>query len=413
MMIPGRVLIVDDMKGDVDDLLNEFQRRGEHVTYSGIVLENEYCDNVRLLIMDYYLIEEDEKQSLNAMTTILNEISKKSTFFMTVIWSGKVTIDNAENYRQKIITSYRDRFDVNVPGVLLLPIDKGSLRYSQLVNKIESEIYNYPDLNLIYEIEKIINTSKDTVLNKVCDIGNWSNLVRNLKIEYDLSSIKRQILVIYLNIVKRGLSYTDGYSCCLNHMIEKTEPLNIEDFGKVYASQYYYEVGKSEQIGTGDILYNGKADKYFIIITPECDITNDKHTKTKMIEAVRIDHAKLSDPAYLESIVKDISAFIAIKKKNAIDAIMYGNGIKTNYFILHFLQDYSTKEFYHLVCDFHNVKSLKKAKKVSDLKGYKRVCRIDSPLINKFIQQYASHCSRFGAMKLPEGITNAINQVTA
>lgn len=141
---------------------------------------------------------------------------------------------------------------------------------------------------------------------------------------------------------------------------------------------------------------------------PECDITNDKHTTTKMIESRRINHSELGDRKYLEKIKKEIPALSNIKRGEIIKAVIHGKDLRSNYYNLNFLYDYTRGDFYHLIFDFHKVKSLKKARKVHELSGYNRVCRVDSPLINDFLQQYVAHCSRFGTMTIPEEVSKTL-----
>lgn len=407
-MIPGRILIVDDKKGEVDELIDEFLRRGEHAIFSETLIESEYCNNVRLLIMDYYLFEDSEENSLSAMANIVNEISKKSKFFMVVIWSAKVTEANRRTFEENIKKKYFAIFKADMPGILVKPIGRRELDYVSLIHKIEEEIRNHPDLNLIYEIEKIVNNAKDSVLNEVYDIGNWSNLVKNLKKEYDIDSISRQIMFIYANIMKRNITPTEELTGCIRRLMDLRETFTIDDFGKIYSTQYYYVPTAKEQIGTGDILHYKNTATYYMVITPECDITNDKHTATKLIESTRVDHSKLDDPHYID----EVAEFLDIKNQDGsinrnkiIDAIIHGG--KKNYYNLLFLRD-ENSDFYHLIFDFHQIKSLKKVRRISELQNYKRVCRVDSPLINEFIQQYAAHCSRFGSMSIPKKISKIL-----
>jgi len=410
-MIPGRILVVDDKRGEVDELVDEFLRRGEHAIYSGISVESEYCTNVRLLILDYLLLEDSEENSLNAIASIVRDVSERSKFFMIVVWSAKVTPDNREVYRENIMRRYADFYKEDMPGILLEPISKNELDYLSLIKKVETEIGNHPNLNLIYEMERIIDGSKDKVANQIYDIGNWSNLIRNLKTEYDIDSIKRQILFIYICMMRRNVTATKELDDCITRIIGLEEAFNIDDFGQVYASLYYYPISDKEQIGTGDVLCSKKEGKYYMVITPECDITTNKHTATKLIGSIRADHSRLEDTNHVKEIgqlldIRDEDG--SVNPRQVINAIMSGRGLRGNYYNLLFLRDYTKNEFYHLIFDFHKVKSLKKARRVSQLRNYRRVCRVDSPLINDFIQRYASHCSRFGKMRVPKEISRIL-----
>lgn len=406
-MIPGRILVVDDKKDEVSELVEEFHRRGDFAVYSGLPIENVYYRNTRLLILDYYLIEDSEKDSLAAISETVRSVFQNSKFFMLVIWSAKVTSSNRKEFKNKIVEEYEERFKAKIPCIILDPISKDELDYAKLVEKIDAEIANYPDLELLYEIEKAVDRAKDKVVTQVYDIGNWSNLVRSLTEEYDIDSVAREILVVYLNMLKRDLSSSEKLRNCMTRIIDATavKPFDDASFGKIYSAQYYYEVAKGEQIGTGDILCSRKSGKFYIVITPECDITNDKHTATTLIESRRIEHSKLADPSY----VQDIAGSYGLRESDGsvmsskfVEALMKGTGLRANFCVLPFMKE--GVEFYHLLFDFHKTKSVKKAKRLSDLKGYRRVCRVDSPMINRFLQQYSSQCSRFGTMTIPKEV---------
>lgn len=60
--------------------------------------------------------------------------------------------------------------------------------------------------------------------------------------------------------------------------------------------------------------------------------------------------------------------------------------------------------------DFNKSKYLKKTKIVSDLKGYKRMGRIDTPLLVNLLQTYSSYCSRVGVMGKPDEILTKLKK---
>lgn len=417
MITPGKILVVDNAPGDVDTLMKEFMNRREHAIYSGIPFTNENCEDSRLLIIDYWLIEQNEKDSLSAICDTIKKLFEKSKFFITVIWSAQLTKANGAEYKKNVIKEYLVRYPGEpIPCFLLDPISKGELNCVQLIEKIEKEIAARPEFNLLLEVEKTIHNAKENVGIQIYNIGGWANLVGALSREYDSESIGRWLLTIYVNMLRRNIKPTDKINECINTIKPKKDAKgkiklifnDITDFGKVYSAQYYYEVSKKEQISSGDILYHKKSGKYFVVITPECDIANDKHTATKLVEATKIDNEKLiTDSAYARKVAEvfDIKeeADGKIISFKVINAIMQGAGLKNNYGRLLFLRNGDS--FYHLVADFNKTRFLKKTKRLSDLRGYSRVCRVDSPMVNSFIQQYASQCSRFGTMTVPKEIS--------
>jgi hypothetical protein len=408
-MIPGRILVVDNRKGDVDELVAEFLKRGEHAMFSELPVNSEYYRNVRLLILDYYLLEESEENSLGAICEIVRGVAENSKFFMLIVWSARVTKSNRREFKESIMRTYEERYRSKLPCILLDPIGKGELDHARLIEKIDQKVADYPEIGLLYEIEKMLDKTKDKVVTRIYEIGNWSNLVRSLKEEYNTDSVGRQMLAIYVNLLKRELTPTPELRSCVNRVARIVKASSDVAFGKVYSAQYYYQVSEKEQVGVGDVLREVGSSKYYIVITPECDITNNKHTATTLVESRRIEHSELADSDY----IKKIAGFYRLREKNGtvrssrvIEAVVKGTGLKGNYFVLPFLEE--GEAFYHLVFDFHKMKTLKKAKRLSELKGYRRMCRVDSPMINRFIQQYVSQCSRVGTMTIPDELLETL-----
>ena len=92
MTIPGRILIVDNVKEDVNGLISEFMKKGENVLFTEPIFDNEdIFKNVRLVIFDYYLMEESLDESLNTISLFINSIYKKTKFFLIAVWSARIT----------------------------------------------------------------------------------------------------------------------------------------------------------------------------------------------------------------------------------------------------------------------------------------------------------------------------------
>ncbi len=77
-MIPGTILVVDDKEGEVKDLVNEFVQRGENAFYLGAPFEHKHCENVRLLIFDYWIDENSEPNSLAIISEVIHTVFQKS-----------------------------------------------------------------------------------------------------------------------------------------------------------------------------------------------------------------------------------------------------------------------------------------------------------------------------------------------
>lgn len=407
-MIPGKILIIDDKRGEVDSLIDEFSEMGEHVVYSDELVKEECYNNIRLLIMDYWIHEDDEENSLDTIATVIKEASEKSKFFMTAIWSVKTTEENKTQYQKNIVERYlkNNKEETSIPCVLLEPMSKKDLDYLQLIKRIEEEIKKHPNLNLLYEAEQIVDKAKDCVANQIYALGGWSNLTKTLQNEYDIDSIGRQILSIYFNFLKRCYSPSAQFKECITELLSSKDDFNLNDFAKVFGAQYYFNVGENEQVGTGDILFNKEKVKYCIVMTPECDITQNKHTAITLVESMKFTHDELADREKLRDLAKTFDLRNKEGKlegpSQTVSALLFNSGIASNYCTLPFLTDPTSGKYYHLIFDFHKMIQVNKTKDLKELPEYARICRVDVPLINSFIQKYTSHCSRFGVMSFPK-----------
>lgn len=408
MTIPGRVLIVDNVEADVDSLVAELMKKGENVLFTGPIFESEdIFRNVRLVIFDYYLIEEDLDESLNTISLFVNSIFKKTKFFLIAIWSGKIGKKNGGNIVRSIKDNYKRNYKVDMPGILLPPFSKRDLSSNALIDRLVQSISRNPDMEILYEIESILDNARDTAVSDVYEIGNWSSLVKNLE-KAGVEVTSRGIIRIYVNVIKRHLGITKKLKECVRKMAQASSDIDVEKFGRIFFLQNYYHVPEPEALWTGDVLKNDETNEYVMVLTPECDFAQDKYNAIKVGECVRIDHDNLLDT---EAVTPIIEEFGLNSQKAAINAVFKETSqLGRNYYPLAFLLEKPGKDFFHLIIDFDKTKYLPKSKSLSELNGYSRICRVDNPLINKVQQRYGSYCSRVGAMAIPADLVTKLKK---
>jgi len=407
--IPGRILVVDNVEEDVRDLINELMKKGENVSFTEPFFEDDSIfRNVRLVIFDYYLIEEDIDESLNTISLFINSIYKRTKFFMIAIWSAKIAKENGAEVAKNIRNNYFGNYETELPGVLLPPFSKHELNSSNLIQQLKASISKNPDLELLYEIENILDIARDVVVSNVYEIGNWASLVENLEKEVGSDSINRHVMEIYVNIVKRYLKPTDGLDKILRKMLKSAGEINPEKFGKIFFLQNYYYVPENERLWTGDVLVSSEKNEYAVTITPECDFAQNRCNAVRIIECERINHSDLNKPKVVEMIMKKYGLN---SPKAVINALFKERSqLRQNYYSIPFLSKQSEEDFFHLILDFDKTRYLSNVKFPSDKGGYSRVCRIDTPLINKVQQRFAAQCSRIGTMSIPEKLTEKLKE---
>jgi len=159
----------------------------------------------------------------------------------------------------------------------------------------------------------------------------------------------------------------------LNVELKKEDPDSLKN---LYKRLVYLCNNIDKDIKPGDIFK--KDGEYFLNIRPECDTTK-----------------RVKDPElYLlegeEKSVKDVG--------NRYDK-EYGLLDRKNEIIMLFLDDKDIVRF---------DKRKLSIKKYSELKGYKKICRVSSSFINKWQQSYSNYIGRFGIPSYPKNIIELI-----
>ena len=405
MNIPGRIIIVDDDKEDVEDLIDSLTERGENVYYTPGLLENDEClFNTRLLIIDYYLLG-DIEQSLEVIVSILNKINNRTSFFLVVIWSHYVTVESSERIMKEIKNRYKDKYNgKETSAIFLSAFKKEEVEYENLIKKIDDFINKNAEIGLLYEYEKVVECARDKTVSDIVDVGDISIILKTLKSEVGEESLNRYLINIYNNIFKRYIEPTETLDSCVKKILESIKDVTYEQYGFLHNLQSYYYVSDNEQIWTGDILEELEKSKYFIVLTPECDFAQKKVNYIHVIEANKINHEELKNKEKLKEI-KDLYG-LKINTNKVIDAIFMSKSLPSRYATLCYLKNKGKEEFFHLILDFQKSKHIDYKYHISDYKQYKRICRIDNPLINNIQQKYSALCSRIGIMAIPEEVAN-------
>lgn len=408
MTIPGRILVVDNVESDVSALISDLMKKGENVLFTEPMFEHDdIFRNVRLVIFDYYLIEEDLDDSLNTISLFINSINKQTKFFLIAIWSGKITESNKNNIVEDIREKYKKNYTCEMPGIILPPFSKTKLSSTALIEKLLESISLNPDAEILYEMESILDKARDRVVSEVYEVGNWSSLVRNLE-KVGLSLTSRHLIEIYINFIKRHFIATAKFNNCVQKIAQAECDINDKKFGIIFFMQNYYFVPETELIWTGDILVHKDTNVHVIVITPECDFAQNNYNSIKIIECERIGHKDLFSPETAQPIIKKYNLN---SQKAAINAVFTERSqLRRNYFPLAYITENPGDDFFHLIADFEKTKYLPFAKLPSELEDYSRLCRVDSPLINKILQRYGSYCARIGAMAVPKELVTKLKE---
>lgn len=408
MIVPGRILIVDDApsakeKAKVDKLINELRENGETVVFSSSIPRNEsYLENVRLLILDFLLVPSDEDQSLELLAAIIDKLTKKTQFLVIAIWS-KV----AKKKRGHVVNDVKQAFNsltgTELKAKILEPFGK-SITPNQLVKRIRKELASLPECALLYEVEASIESARDKTISDIVRAGEIPVIIEALRQEVGGIALSREMTNLFLKVLSRHSIPTETLQKYLKVLKKSSVNIDTSKYGNIHNLQSYYEVEPKERIWTGDILFN-KKNQVCIVLSPECDFAQKKIGFIKLVSALRINNDDLMKTEKLKSFAKKIDfkdGPTALQKN-----ILTGN-LAERYYSLNYLKD-STGTLYHLVVDFQAVNSIRYRKNDSSLTkaGYKQTCRIDSPLVHHLLQAFSAYSSRIGTSSIPPSVVES------
>jgi hypothetical protein len=406
MIVPGRILVIDDTPDEVSELIETLRKDGENVYYGQSLPEDKILENVRLLVVDLFLDPDDEDNSYSMVSGIIKKTSLTSGYVVVALWTKAAKNDKSDDQIVKRLMETLKDFN----GVILQPFGKDGISQTELFDRLKRIVGSNPQCSLLLEIEKAVETARDGTVSEILNAGSIPLVLRVLKEEVGEEAVNRQMIELYLKILARHLSVSPEISTCITALTNKPANIDHEKFGRIYNLQSYYETLPGERVWTGDILE--KEGKYAIIVTPSCDFAQNKVRPLeyiKTINALRINHKDLLS----KNKTKEIGDQIKVKsdkKEKLPNAILKGESLQKRFYVLKYLKD-QNGDLYHLVLDFQQVSKIqfKETKTLLETaEGWKPIFRIDTPVISDLLHDYSSYSSRIGIQSIPNEVVEDI-----
>lgn len=406
MLVPGRILVIDDMPKEVEGIIGSLREKGENVLYTTSIPEEELLQNTRLLIIDLFLIPDDEDASYDMVASIIRKINEKAKFFIVAIWTKHVkNAEEAKDVETKLKDTLGKEELAKLKAIFLEPFGK-YLTEAVLAKKLEQIIVTDPLCGVIFEIEREIEMARDNVVSDIMSAGSMPVTLKALKEEVGKETLGRQMIELYLKILCRYSKPTQKMSESISRLVSSGGTIDLKKYGFIYNLRSYYDIAENEQIWTGDVLkkINGN-DEYAVIVSPACDFAQKKLGFIKTILASRINHDDFETQQ-----VDEIKKKLGIEKGSMKDCIglilKAGANLPKKSYILRYLKDKETGTLFHLIVNLQQVSHIPFKELAESLKeeGYIRVCRIDAPQIDDLLQTYSAYSSRIGTQSVPEEI---------
>jgi hypothetical protein len=413
---PGKILFFDDREKDVKDHIQAFRKDGYGVKYfSSLPDVDDIPSNVRLVVTDLDLDNcgEVTDEDIELLIEYLVRVKSKTSFFLISIFSGVADKDFNENV-DRIKEKYEEITGKKIQAEFLTPLKKSEYK-TKLKATLEKWIQDNSHSGVIIEWEKTIEEARDVAVSSIVNAGEIRLLLHSLNEESSKEALTREILQLFNRILLRHscqVNNSIALDKCVQSVISNETPLpeGLSWYSNIHFLNNYYFV-KDEEPSTGDIYCTTEGEslkKYAIITTPVCDIAQKKSERTKIVYGWSIekitDYSISDNPELIPEIVKvygkdskgkyyprsEIIQKITTKSRN----------LPERFFLMHFIQlNEEKKEYTHILFDFQNSCSI-----VTIPYWWDRLCRVDSPQIDLFMQKYAAYSSRLGVCSIPENI---------
>ena len=418
MIVPGRVLVIDDAFDDVRDVIAELREKGESVVFTTSLPEDEMLENVRLLIIDLFLAGEDPDSNFDAVASILEKVSERTEFFLIAIWSSHARNKDDD---QRIVETLKSCFKTRTGGkeiraIFLEPFGK-AIPQSELCDRIAKSLELHPECGLLLETERVVEKARDQAVSDIIATASIPVILKALKEEVGETALSRQMIDLFLRILGRHSKATDTMSTCIGKVSTSSEVVDSEKYGLIHNLQSYHSVASDERTWTGDILRRTAREgeyEYAVVVSPACDFAQCKQRPfeyMRIIQAVRINHEDLVK----EEAKEQLRAKLRVKQDTleaCIRAVFEdGKFLQKRFYVLNFLKDDDLGGLFHLVLDFHQVSKTpfrETGTLIEQNDGWKRICRVDTPLIESLLHEYSAYASRIGVQATPEDIVESI-----
>ena len=405
-IISGKVLVVDDqMNEPIKNLIECMMKNGIHAQYWNSKGDfHKHITNVRVLILDLNLTSGQASRGtkfyyLDAIE-VLHNIKGP---YIVLIYATDFTEKDIDWIRKAYEDIYEEPFEGHIEGIDGLTKSSDP---EKLIDKIIAIIRNKEVYRLIQTWEKLLDRSKDLGLQKFAS-KKFENEVRQfvgtISTEVGAESVPREFVSHMLRFVSRDMLRGEDYND-LKQMLDNIGKKQIQPTSDLLLQNrnMYFEPHSSEDIWTGDIFKIKNGDDYWdygIILTPECDIAQDKLDNFLVCKGFALDQRikETNHPIYSiidGSRLLDQSSTTEAYKKAFVKQMARLRKCFNRYYAL---WNFSEKEnkYIGLCFDFQRMCSINKDA-FSDNHKSKRIARLDIPYVTELIQKYSTYSTRLG-----------------
>jgi hypothetical protein len=230
--------------------------------------------------------------------------------------------------------------------------------------------------------------------------------------DFGAEAAAREFISMMMRLVSRQVRSGKEQEMLTSIMTELNE-VSLQDTSlklELANRQMYYYPKPEEPTWTGDIFATTgqqKYDDYAVVLTPQCDVANQKSTHLRVCFGFPLKDELISDsqwPPYLRDIwLRDFATPGQLTDKKKEEAqVRYFTPTSKNrppsrmYRLWNFKTSSEQSELFGVCFDFDTVVSVIP----ETLRDWTRICRLDSPFIEDMLQKFGSHVYRLGTPQI-------------
>lgn len=411
--IPGRILVVDDVYEDVGDIVQSFREEGYGVIYrEGPSDDIGELSNVRLVILDLDLKGLGPGTDLEWPALVLRRLAEGgNAFYLVAVWSKHVRNGKNPDDRDWLVElkeAYAEQTGRPFPDLFLRPFKKQP-EQRELLERIRKWVEGTPHAGLVFEWERLLNKARDHATSKILDLegGSLSSLVKALRHEVG-ESADRELVQLFNKVLLRYM--TTGDLVEVKELIDRLgegDDVDLDWYVRFHQFQAFYSPDETEPKWTGDIWTTSEEDpekRFAILITPACDLAQSRSRYLNVAYAVMFEPWSKAKNKFRMGKRKVIAALTRTEATPETE----GRGqvipdLPQNIYPLPFFPAPDT--FSWLLVDLSQVEAMR----LDDFtdRGWKRICRLDSPYIEDLLQRFAALSARVGVPAIPREVREA------
>lgn len=356
-------------------------------------------DNVRLLILDLDLNDDGnvgEEDDIPLIKKILSDSLEKYGYFFLIINSAHSEAwDNIKNNLEENINVF------SKPNSAVSTYNKNDNKFADLLIELQTKNFS---LELIYDFESALNAARDQAFQGIIDNEKrtWNKIYKQL-VNETTTQASFILSTSYLSIIRQYM---------LNAVY--SNPVNIDPIDDEIAKKAFGLVNyinningnlNNHPIWTGNLyklnspIYDNL--EYALIITPECDIAQNKVFNYQVVFGYEINQNTFPedyDPINFVELQPPLHAFKAGKTKakwrdkaNLRDF----KGLIEHLYILPFVSDTNKT----IVLDFRDITFISK-NAIENADEWKLIKRINDPMITDILDKISGIFNRKGILPL-------------